>query len=125
MKKIFIGLLLVGFCLTAVLSVSISFVNAQDCGTDRVCLYNPIAGESGGETDIPTIVGNVIKAVTGIIGSLTLLVFIYGGFMWLTSAGQQEKVKTGMMTMLYATIGLFVIFSSYAILSLIFKSLTL
>ena len=63
------------------------------------------------------LIGKVAKKALGIIGSLTLLAFMFGGFMWLTSAGNQEKVKKGTQTMLYATIGLFVIFGSYAILN--------
>tara|TARA_Y100001970_G_C14223843_1_gene854332 strand:+ start:2383 stop:2811 length:429 start_codon:yes stop_codon:yes gene_type:complete len=75
-------------------------------------LQNPIASATPQE-----LIGKVAQTALGIIGSLTLLAFMFGGFMWLTSAGNQEKVKKGTQTMLYATIGLFVIFGSYAILN--------
>lgn len=86
-----------------------------------VCLKNPL-GE--GRTDLRVIVGDVIKSVLTVLGSLTLLVFFAGGVMWLTSAGNQEKVKKGSNTMLYAVIGLFVIFAAYAIINTVIKGLT-
>ncbi len=91
-----------------------------ECGIDKVCLTNPL--KDG--TDIPTLIGNIIKRVLGILGSITLAVFVYGGFLWLTSAGNAEKVKKGTETMAWAAIGVFIIFSAYAILSTIIKGIT-
>src|SRR3989338_6789309 len=80
-------------------------------------LENPLAKTADeklkGQTDMRVLLGNIIKGAMGIVGSLTLLVFVYGGFLWLTSAGKAEQVKKGAMTMLYAVVGLFIIFSSY------------
>ncbi|MBU0597161.1 pilin [Patescibacteria group bacterium] len=124
MNKLILSLIIIIFCFVPAFTLFVEVVYAQD--VPHVQLYNPIRGDSGdGETDISTIVGKIIKTATGIMGSLTLLVFVYGGFVWITSAGQPEKVKKGMTTMLYAVIGLFVIFSSYAILDLVFESLKL
>jgi len=91
-------------------------------------LINPIGGkdEPGGErglVDMKVLLGNIIKAGLGIIGSLTLVVFIYGGFLWLISAGNQEQVKKGMQTMLWAVIGIFIIFASYGILTLVLNAI--
>lgn len=102
-------------------------VLAQD-GTTK--LVNPLGGSNAnpqgdaGEGFVSTIGSSIIKTTLGVLGSITLLVFIIGGFMWLTSGGNQDKVQMGSKTMLYASIGIFVIFASYAILSLIIKGLT-
>lgn len=93
---------------------------------DTVPLVNPIGGtvtDSAGEINLYEIVGSIIKKVLGLMGSLALLVFIYGGFMWLTATGNSDRVKQGTNAMLWATIGILVIFSSYAILSLILKGI--
>jgi hypothetical protein len=84
-----------------------------------VTLDNPL----GNITTVDALTGNIIKTVLGVMGSLTLLAFVYGAFLWLTSAGEAEKVQTGKNTMLYATIGVFVIFSAYAILATILNLL--
>lgn len=89
-------------------------------------LTNPIGGTSEnkkGEVNLIVIIGLLIKSSIAILGSLVLLVFVVGGVMWLTSAGNPERVKKGTHTMLYAVIGLFVIFSAYAILNTIIKGL--
>ncbi|MFH1233295.1 MAG: pilin [Patescibacteria group bacterium] len=83
-----------------------------------VTLNNPL-----GETNIPTLLGTIIKAVLGIVGSLALVMFIYGGILWMLSAGKQEQVTKGKETLLWATIGIIVIFSAYALVSLVLTAL--
>lgn len=84
-----------------------------------VNLTNPLQGNP----DINTIIGRVISAILGIIGSITLVAFIYGGVLWLTSAGNDGRIKKGLNTMVYAVIGLFIIFAAYAILNTIISAL--
>ncbi|HQL53026.1 MAG: hypothetical protein ACOXZY_00175 [Patescibacteria group bacterium] len=92
-----------------------------------VHLVNPLGGSDTntvGDVKINTLLGKIVGKALLILGSLTLLVFVIGGFLWLTSAGNPEKIKLGTNTMLYAVIGLFVIFGSYAILNMILTQLT-
>ena len=84
--------------------------NTKQC----VPLCNPL---KSGTTDIKEIIGIIIRSALGLVGSLTLLMVVWGGFKWLTSAGNPEKVKSGSQTMLWAGIGVFLVFASYFILS--------
>lgn len=91
-----------------------------------VKLINPIGGSAEdptGKTNLAEIVGGVISKALGIMGSLALVVFVYGGFLWLTSAGNADKVQSGGQAMLWAAIGIFIVFSSYAILKLVLQGL--
>jgi hypothetical protein len=83
-------------------------------GDDKVTLENPI-----GTTDIRVITGRIISTALGILGSITLIAIVYGGFLWLTSAGNQERIKKGTQTMMWAIAGVFLVFSGYAILNTI------
>lgn len=88
------------------------------CPSGSTCIDNPI------DTDSPQqLIGKVIKAVLGISGSLALLMFVYGGFTWMLSGGNSEKVTKGKNTLVWAAIGLIVIFSSYALVNAIFTGL--
>lgn len=58
------------------------------------------------------------------IGAAAFLIFIYGGVVWLTSAGNPEKIKTGKQTIVWAVIGLAFVFLSYAILRFILQIFT-
>ncbi|PLX20284.1 hypothetical protein C0584_06080 [Candidatus Parcubacteria bacterium] len=90
-----------------------------ECPTDSTCIDNPIDATSPEQ-----FIGNVINAVLGISGSLALLMFVYGGFTWMLSGGSPEKVSKGKNTLVWATIGLVVIFSSYALVNFVFTGLS-
>lgn len=54
--------------------------------------------------------------ILGIVGSLTLIMFIYGGLLFLTSAGSSEQVSKAKGVLVAAIIGLVIVFSSYLII---------
>jgi hypothetical protein len=97
-----------------------------DKGTGQeICsLENPIGLGVKGTTDFNSIISLVIKTALSIIGALTLLMLVWGGFQWLTSAGNPEKVKSGTQTMIWAIIGVALVFASYLVLSTFTNYLT-
>jgi hypothetical protein len=54
------------------------------------------------------------------VGAVALLMFVYGGLLWLTSGGAADKVNKGKEVMVWAVIGLVVIFSSYGLVKFVF-----
>src|SRR3989344_2460155 len=82
-------------------------------------LTNPL-----GENDPRKIIGNVIKALLSVTGSLALAGFIFGGFTWVTSAGSEEKIRKGKEMILWAALGLFIIFASYAMVNFVIGAVT-
>lgn len=64
-----------------------------------------------------TLLINIGNYIFGIIGALALIVFVYGGFMFILSGGNQEKVKKGTDAMMAAVIGLAIAFGGYFIIS--------
>ena len=87
---------------------------------DEICsIENPIQ-----TTEVTSLIKTVISAVLGIIGSFALLMLVWGGFQWLTSAGNAEKVDAGTKTMVWALIGVMVVLASYFLLSTFLDFLT-
>ena len=89
-----------------------------------VCITDPLTGKNADasandQPDPNLIIGKTINAVLGIVGSLALVMFIYGGILWMTSAGNDQRVQKGKDTLLWAVIGLIVIFSSYAMVNFV------
>lgn len=78
----------------------------------------------GGICDPAKLIGGIIKAALGIVGSIALLMFLYGGFLWLTSAGNEQKITKGKSVIVWAVIGLAVIFLSYAAVGFVIGALT-
>ncbi len=69
------------------------------------------------------IIGTVIKSFLGVVGGLSLVMMVYGGFQWLTSAGNDEKVKRGTQTMMWSIIGLVVVLASYLLVNTVLRFL--
>jgi hypothetical protein len=90
----------------------------DESATKTIPLQNPLGGTPEnplGVTSVPRLIGNIIKTVLAIVGALALAMFIYGGFTWLTSGGSAEKIKKGKDILIWAVIGLVVIFASYSL----------
>ena len=86
------------------------------CQPGQIC--DPL--NLGNANQVQILIGRVISAVLGVVGSLSLVMFIYGGFTWMMSSGNKEKVEKGKNILVWATIGLVIIFSSYAIIRFLF-----
>lgn len=65
----------------------------------------------------------IMKIILGLVGSLSLLAFVYGGVTFLLSAGNSKKVEDGINTIKAAVVGLLITFASVLIINLFFKGL--
>jgi len=120
MKSIFIlFLLLLLFPYISVDAACCTSGTADPAGCE-VCLTNPLTGDQTSK-DIPVLIGQVIKAALGIVGSIALVMFIYGGFTWMTAAGNAEQITKGKNIIVWAAIGLVVIFASYSLVNFVIK----
>jgi hypothetical protein len=66
---------------------------------------------------------NVSDIILGIVGSLTLLMFVYGGVTMLISSGNSEQVTKAKGILMAAIIGLIIVFASYTIIKFVMDSL--
>jgi hypothetical protein len=62
---------------------------------------------------------NISIFILGICGSIILLMFIYGGFLWVTSRGDADRIKKGKETVTNSVIGLAIILLSYSIINFV------
>lgn len=98
--------------------VSILFVFILTNNAFAATLDNPLG------TDDPRVfIGRLIKGILGLSGSVALLMFVYGGVVYLTAQGENERIQRAKSTLTWATVGLAVIFGSYAFLNYLFKAL--
>lgn len=58
---------------------------------------------------------NVAKWILGIVGSLSLIMFIYGGLMFMISGGSSDKVSKAKQIVVASVVGLLIVFSSWMI----------
>lgn len=70
------------------------------------------------------VIGRFVNGMLGIVGSIAFLMFVYAGFTWMFAQGDSKRVTTAKNTMIWATLGLVIIFGAYAIVSSILKALS-
>jgi len=75
--------------------------------------------------DIRITAANIIKEAMTLLGFLTVLLILYAGFLWMTAAGNEEKVATAKKILTNAVIGLVIIMCAYAIAYFVISRLTL
>jgi hypothetical protein len=103
----------------------------KTCNNDTASCQK--AGSSSGSSELPnplgikdlnTMIARLINFVLSFVGSISLLMFLYGGIIWMTSAGAPDKVKKGRDIIVWSVIGLAVVFSSYILVRLVIEGLT-
>jgi amino acid transporter len=71
---------------------------------------------------ITEIIGTIISAFLSLLGIIFLILVLYSGFTWMTSLGNEMKVKKAKDTLLQAIIGIIIIISAYAITYFVFSA---
>ena len=96
----------------------VTVVGAQGLG-DAFKNANTVADAGGykiGETaTAEIIVAKVINAILSMLGVLFLILMLYGGYLWMTAAGKEERVTKAKNLITAAIIGVILVVSAYAI----------
>jgi hypothetical protein len=111
-KNLIIVLLVAGSLFTA------TVVYAQ---VDLGMQYGAAIGLS--DTDPWTIAARIIQVFLGFLGMLTVVLIIYGGWVYMTAGGDAEKINKAKQIIRNAAIGLLIIFASFGIVSFIVSRL--
>lgn len=85
----------------------------------------PICVSSGdcNMCDALQLISNLAKWILGIVGASALLFFIYGGFLWITSAGVSSRVQKGQSIMVNTVIGIIIVVLAWTAVNFIIISL--
>ena len=99
--------------------IAVSFLMLGAQAAMAQALDNPL-----GTTDLRIAVGRLIKALLGISGILALVAYVYGGLMWMLSYGSEKRITQGKQAMVWASLGLAVMFGAYVIVNLLIQTLS-
>ncbi len=72
---------------------------------------------------LPVVIGRVIRIVLSFLGLIAVVIIIIGGFQWMTSGGNEEKVGSAKKLMGAGIIGLAIVVLAYAVASFIISAL--
>jgi hypothetical protein len=73
-------------------------------------------------TDPKIVITNIIRIVLGFLGIIAVILIIYGGFIWMTAAGNEDRVDTAKKILVSAVIGLLIILSAFAITTFVLNN---
>ena len=76
-----------------------------------------------GNTDLTTLLGNIINIMLGIIGVAAVIMLIIGGFRYVFSQGNEKAVSGAKDTILYSIIGIVVALLAFAIVNFVLGQL--
>ncbi|MCK5511035.1 IPT/TIG domain-containing protein [Candidatus Parcubacteria bacterium] len=111
---------LIKFSILAIIALAlftaVDFALAQDIGIDYA---NNLGLQEASETDIKTLIINIIRYVLTFLGIIAVVMVMYGGFIWMTSNGQPDRIQKAKKTLIGAAIGLVIVISAFAIVTFI------
>ncbi len=91
---------------------------ADPAASSEVTLPNPITC-----ADATCLISQVIRYILGTIAVIATLMFVWGGYMMLTSGGNADQVKKAKETLAWAAIGIIVILLSWVVIKFVLAGL--
>ncbi len=73
----------------------------------------------GKPTDPRVVAGQIIRGLLGLTSILFLAYTVYAGYLYMSSAGDSDKIETAKKTIKYGIIGILISLSAYSILRLV------
>jgi PKD repeat protein len=67
---------------------------------------------------------NVTNFVLGFLGLVGVIMVIYGGFLYLTAAGETDQMDKGKKAIIYAIVGILIVMASFAIVNTVIQAPT-
>lgn len=73
--------------------------------------------------DVKETIENIIRIILGFLGIITIIIILYGGFLWFSSFGDEDKIRKAKQVIGAGVVGLVIILASYAIATFVVNSL--
>ncbi|MBU1145990.1 hypothetical protein KKD80_00355 [Patescibacteria group bacterium] len=103
------------FVLILVISALPVFAQREDLQTFGKEAYGEAQAQYQENQGPVVITGKVIKAFLGILGIVMVILVLYGGFLWMTAAGNTEKIEKAKKILGNAVVGIIIIIMAYGI----------
>lgn len=85
-------------------------------------LPNPIRAVTS-DGDPRLIIGNIIRAIISVSGALALIMFVYGGLLFMTAGGNETQIKKGQRVLVYSILGIIVIAAAFVATNTIIQAI--
>lgn len=72
------------------------------------------------DQDVKPLFSKVVDGLMTILGVISIIVLVYGGFRYVTSGGDSNKLSGAKNTILYAIVGIVIALLAYAIVNFVY-----
>ena len=110
------GLMVLGLLVFNALGLEVAFAQGAISDQDQPGIIRAL---SGGQTGLRGIILTIVNFFLGFLGLLAVVMVIYGGFLYVGSAGNEENVGKAKKILMYAAIGILIIIVSFALVNTI------
>ncbi len=115
--------IIISFLIVSLPTALLAAESGQSSQSTKTSLFEKLkkSGKEGGYKEnltseyLPEIVANIVKIVLSLLGVIFICLIIYGGFLWMTAAGNEERIKKARAIIANAAIGLAIVLAAYAI----------
>ncbi len=76
-----------------------------------------------GTKDLREGVMSIINTLMGFLGIVAIIIFLWGGFRWMTAGGSEERIDESKKIITAGIIGLIIVFVSYALAAFVINQL--
>jgi len=86
------------------------FISPQD---------NPsaVSSATGGQSSFRQLALTIVNFILSFLGFIAVVMIIYGGFLYVSAAGNNEKIESAKKIIMYSIIGIIIILLSFAIVN--------
>ncbi len=102
----------------------VTFAGPLTTATKSLQAVGKKAGLGGASSNLPTLIGNLISVLLGAVGIIFVILIIISGIQYMTSAGEEGKVKEAKKRIISAVIGMIILVGAYAISSFVITAIT-
>lgn len=102
---------------TTIISPPTLAADADVCSTNVPDSVKEAAGCNSNTDSLQSAITNILSAIIGVAGLVSVAYIIVGGIQYMTSSGDSSKTEKAKKTILYALIGLVVCALSFAIVN--------
>ena len=86
-----------------------------------IILSPPTFAATGDVAQVESFIRSVIKVIAGLAGLIATGFFVAGGFTYITSSGNPEKLDQAKRTLFYSAIGLAIVIGAFVLADIISK----
>lgn len=128
-KAIFLAAMAVGVLAVPVLAPSVAYasvsIEENICnGTNASTSGGGVCGKTAANTKVSQVMSNVINFFSLLVGIVSVVMIIIGGFRYTTAGGESSKITAAQQSIIFALVGLVIVAMAQFIVHFVLGKIT-